>query len=89
MSQSLQFFKFCQILPNFNKDYLFEAKITFSHKNPFNVGDMPTRLEKEAFRHYLAFVLFATKVNIVLPPLDAWNAAFSHWATYASSSPSA
>ena len=54
-----------------------------------NVGDMPTRLEKENFRHYLAFVLFATKVNLVLPPLDAWNAAFSHWATYASSSPSA
>ena len=31
------FAKFCQILPNFNKDYLFEAKITFSHQNPFRL----------------------------------------------------
>ena len=38
----------------------------------------PPRERKLSTLLYLAFVLFATKVNIVLPPLDAWNAAFSH-----------
>ena len=49
-----------------------------------NIGDMPTRLEKEHFVEFLKN-LDATLIQLELPPLDAWDAPFSHWLNFTTS----
>ena len=47
-----------------------------------NCGDAPTRLNKPEMVHLLQVTLKAKLLRLKMPLIDAWNAAFSHWAAF-------